>query len=241
MRSFKNIGMFLPTGVLALASLFCTSARTQNSAYDPASSATAVATSLPADVYPDSGYRLSLPKRDDMDDYGKRVFDELTDAAHREHTGLQTPAGIRLYSPKLAKPMSDVFLYLRTETGLGERLSEIAILVTAREMDNQYEWASHEPSGLKAGVEPNIIDVIKYSKPAVGLGEKETVIIAFGRELFAQRKVSPGTFAVALRLFGARGTVDLASLMSQYAATSALVNAFDMQLPEGRNRLLPAR
>jgi hypothetical protein len=48
--------MFLPTGVLALASLFCTGARTQNSAYDPASSATAVATSLPADVYPDSGY-----------------------------------------------------------------------------------------------------------------------------------------------------------------------------------------
>jgi 4-carboxymuconolactone decarboxylase len=108
-------------------------------------------------------------------------------------------------------------------------------------MDNQYEWASHEPSGLKAGVDPNIIDVIKYNKPAVGLGEKETVIIAFGRELFAQRKVSPATFAVALRFFGPGGTADLASLMSQYAATSALVNAFDMQLPEGRNRLLPAR
>lgn len=196
---------------------------------------------LPKDVYPDSRYRLPLPKREDMDDYGKKVFDELTDPEHGERTGLGTPAGIRLYSPRLAKPMSEAFRYLRTETGLGDRLTEMAILVTAREMDNQYEWASHEPAGLKAGVEPKIIEIIQYRKPTSGLGEKETAIIAFGREMFGQKKVSSATFAEALRLFGRRGTVDLASLMSQYAATSALVNAFDMQLPEGRKPSLPPR
>jgi 4-carboxymuconolactone decarboxylase len=235
----KTAGVILLAAVAGM--LLGANMHAQNPVHSTGSAGAPVADPLPNDVDPDSRYRLPLPKRDDMDDYGKKVFDELTDPDHRQHTGLRTPAGIRLYSPKLAKPMSDAFYYLRTETGLGDRLTEIAILVTAREMDNQYEWASHEPAGLKAGVEPAIIDIIKYNKSVVGLGEKETVIIGFGREMFGQKKVSSATFAEALRLFGRRGTVDLASLMSQYAATSALVNAFDMQLPEGQKPLLPPR
>src|ERR1700690_1194900 len=171
-------------GVVLLAGIVGVLASGSTNAQNPVSSAGAasIAAQLPKDIDPISRYRLPLPKRDDMDDYGKKVFDELTDPDYGERTGLGTPAGIRLYSPKLAKPMSEAFRYLRTETGLGDRLTEIAILVTAREMDNQYEWASHELAGLKAGVEPTIIDIIKYRKPVSGLGEKEGDIIAFGRE-----------------------------------------------------------
>jgi len=194
---------------------------------------------LPKDVYPDSRFRLPLPKRADLDDYGKKVFDELADPGRSSLVGLQGPSGIRLYSPKVAKPMSDVNTYLRTGTGLDGRLTEIAIMVTARAMDNQFEWTAHEIAGRKAGVEPAIIDLIKYRKPIAGLGEKETIIIRFGRELFDRKKVSPATFAEALRLFGQRGLVDLTSLMGHYAATSAILTAFDMQLPEGQKPLLP--
>jgi 4-carboxymuconolactone decarboxylase len=201
-------------------------------------------TPLPKDVYPDSRFRLPLPQRADMDDYGKKVFDELADPSRRSLVGLQGPAGIRLYSPRVAKPMSDVNTYLRTGTGLGDRLTEIAIMVTARAMDNQFEWNAHEIAGLKAGVEPAIVDLIKYRKPAYrkpaeGLGDKETVIIRFGRELLDRRKVSSVTFGEALRLFGPRGLVDLTSLMGHYAATSVILTAFDMQLPQGQQPLLP--
>jgi 4-carboxymuconolactone decarboxylase len=194
---------------------------------------------LPKDVYPDSRFRLPLPKRADMDDYGKKVFDELADPGRSSLVGLQGPSGIRLHSPRVAKPMSDVNTYLRTGTGLDGRLTEIAIMVTARAMDNQFEWTAHEIAGRKTGVEPAIIDLIKYRKPIAGLGEKETIIIRFGRELFDRKKVSSPTFAEALRLFGQRGLVDLTSLMGHYAATSAILTAFDMQLPEGQKPLLP--
>jgi len=181
-----------------------------------------------------------------MDDYGKKVYDELADPGRRSLVGLRGPAGIRLYSPKIAKLMNDANTYLRRDTGFGDRLTEIAIMTTAREMENQFEWAAHEIAGRKAGVEPAIVDAIKYRKPVelkpeAGLGEKETVVITFGRELFARRKVSSATFAHALRLFGERGIVDLTSLMGLYASTSALLNAFDMQLPEGQKPLLPPR
>jgi 4-carboxymuconolactone decarboxylase len=194
---------------------------------------------LPKDVYPDSRFRLPLAKRDDLDDYGKRVFDMLADPSRRSLVGLNGPAGIRMYDPRVAEMMNNANLYLRRETGFGDRLTEIAILTTAREMDNQFEWSAHEPAGRKAGVEPAIIDVIRFRKPVAGLGEKETLIIGFGRELFGQKKVSSATFAEALRLFGRRGVVDLTSLMAFYSATSALLNAFDMQLPEGQSPQLP--
>jgi len=198
-------------------------------------------TALPKDVYPDSRFRLPLPKREEMDDDGKKVYDRLADPGRKSLVGLQGPAGIRLASPRVAAILEDANVYLRRETGFGDRLTEIAIMTTAREMENQFEWAAHEKAGLEAGVEPSLIDVIKFKKPLAGVAEKEAVTIQFGRELFAQRKVSSETFAKALRLYGKRGLVDMVSLMSQYAATSALLTAFDMQLPEGQKPLLPLR
>lgn len=245
--TIKGISFFLLLATILLSG-GAVQAQSGAHASKPPSAATTLkpssqagAGALPADVDPDSRYRLPLPRREDLDDYGKQVFDKLTDPTRSQHTGIRTPAGIRLHSPHVADTMSAAYSYLRRETGFGDRLTELAILVTGREMDSQYEWAAHEPAALKAGVEPAIIDIIKNNKPVTGLGEKEAVIIKFGRELFGQRKVSSPTFAEALRLFGKRGVVDLASLMSLYVATSTLVNAFDMQMPEGRTPALPPR
>jgi 4-carboxymuconolactone decarboxylase len=192
---------------------------------------------LPKDVYADSRNRLPLPKREDMDDYGKQVYDKLS-----KGPGFTPP--LRFYSPKLAESMSATHYYLKFGTGLSDRLVEIAVLVTAREMANQYEWTQWESFGRKQGdprsVEPAIIDMIKYDKPVVGLGEKETAVIEYGRELFGQRKVSSETFAQVLRLFGRRGTVDLTELMAMYSATGVELDAFDQQLLVGQKPLLPA-
>jgi 4-carboxymuconolactone decarboxylase len=199
---------------------------------------------LPSDVYPDSHFRLPLPKREDFDDEGKKVFDKVADPNRRSLVGLQGPGGIRLWSPRVSEPNTAINNYLRWGTGFGDRLTEIAIMVTAREMENKFEWNAHEIAGRKAGVEPEIIDIIKYRKPApkgltAGIGEKEAIVIEFGRQLFRTKRVSQETFAETLRLFGRRGIVDLASLMTMYQATASLLNAFDMQLPEGQESLLP--
>jgi 4-carboxymuconolactone decarboxylase len=194
---------------------------------------------MPNDVYPDSRSRLPLPKKEDMDEYGKKVWDKVLDPSRPSLAGLQGPTGIRLWSPRVAEAYGDANTYLRSGTGFGDRITEIAIMTTAREMENQFEYTAHETSGLKAGVEPAIVDIIKYRKPLAGLGEKETIVIEFGRELFGQHKVSQKTYAEAQRIFGRKGLVDLVSLMAHYSATSALLNAFDMQLPAGQKPLLP--
>src|SRR6476620_4903224 len=57
---------------------------------------------LPKDVYPDSRNRLPLIKRENLDERGKKVYDESV-ADPRSLAGLQGPAGIHLYSPRLAE------------------------------------------------------------------------------------------------------------------------------------------
>ncbi len=198
------------------------------------------AAQFPQDVYPDSRDRLPMPKRADMDDYGQKVLDALP-------AGKQLPAtvhSIRLYSP-VARSLEEADRYLNFETGLPDPLVEIAILVTAREVDSQFEWTQNEPHARDPRnpyhLDPAIIDTIKYGKPVVGLGEKEAAIIAFGREMFGRKRVSSGTFAKVLRLFGRRGTVDLVELMTNYSAAAAELIAFDQQLKEGQSPLLPPR
>jgi hypothetical protein len=122
---------------------------------------------------------------------------------------------------------------------------EIAILVTARELDCQYEWTQWERFGRNPSdprhIEQSAIDIIKYERPVVGFGEKETAIVALGREMFGRRQVSSGTFAEVLRLFGRKGTVDLVWLMANYSIAAAQLTALDQQLQVGQKPLLPPR
>ena len=32
---------------------------------------------IPNDIYPESGFRLPLPERDELDDAGKKIYDRL--------------------------------------------------------------------------------------------------------------------------------------------------------------------
>lgn len=192
---------------------------------------------LPKDVDPDSGSRLPLITREELDDAGKKAFDAAS-ANPLSLAGLRGPTGIRMHSPKLAASPGGNN-YLRYETDLGRPLSELTILVTAREMNQQFEWTQHELEGRKVGLKQDVIDVVKYRKPLTGMGEKEAAIIQIGRELFQQKKLSPDTYANGLKIFGTKTMVDMVSLMGQYAGTAILLTTFDQHLPPNIKPLLP--
>jgi putative methionine-R-sulfoxide reductase with GAF domain/alkylhydroperoxidase family enzyme len=193
----------------------------------------------PEDVDAESGCRLPLPRREELDAEGQRIWDRLADPAGGSLRGLRGPGGIQLHSPDLARRSRPVNDYLRHQAGLGGRVRELAILVTARELGSQFEWAAHEPAALGEGISPEIIELIKFRRDTRRLAEADAVVIELGREIFGARKVAPATFARALALFGRRKLVDLVALMGNYAATAALLTAFDMQLDPGQSPPLP--
>ncbi len=217
------------------------SGRVSNGTFSATANGTSLTSkTLPVDIYPESGFRLPLPKREDLDEEGQKVYDKLTGSRKRVLSGLRGPSAIRLHTPKLAEKASALSRHLRYETGLSGRIRELAILVTAREMDSQFEWAAHEPKALEEGIPPEIIDVIKYRRNVAGLPETETVIIQFGRQLFGQKKVNSKTFARALKVFGPKELIILVSLMAHYSSTATLLTAFDMQLGPNQKALLPS-
>ena len=193
---------------------------------------------MPSDIDPQSGFRLPLPKREDLDDAGKQTFDRASTPGGNI-AGLQGPAAVQLYSTKTTTHLQALNRYLRFEAGIPPRIREIAILATAREMDSQFEWVAHEPEALKEGVPQAVIDAIKFRRSTDGFDATDAVVIALGRQLWRDHKVSSETFANAKAIFGPNKLVDLLLLMGNYAGTAALLTAVDMQLHKGTQPLLP--
>jgi len=201
----------------------------------------AVSAALPADIHADSLNRLPLIKREQMDENGKKVYDLHAGGAGKmvQRTG---PSTISLYSPGVAEPLRRLNDYLRRKNSLlGDQVTELAILVAAREMDSNYVWSAHEPTAQKVGVPQAAIDAVKFGKPLAGLGEKETVVIGVARQLFRDHKLDSATFAKTVALFGNQGTVELIAVMGDYIVNSMLLNAWDQHLPPERKPLLPPR
>jgi len=180
-----------------------------------------------------SGCRLPPVSRDDLDERGRAAFDRQLDPARGSIVGLRGPTGIRLHSPAIAENAQAMVRFFRTETLLDEQTREIAIITTARAHDSQFEWAAHAPVAAKVGVDEATIDAVRHNKPLDDLSERDALIIAVGRELFGERKLSQVLYDQALAHFGERGLVELITLMAMYAGTASLLAAFDMQLPDG--------
>ena len=186
---------------------------------------------LPAvEIYPDSGNRLPPVRQEDLDERGRRTYDAAVSAAGK----LRGVAAIRLHRSRV-----DV----RWESPLGRRLTELAILTQAREYHQPYEWALHEMEAVAVGLEPEIIDVVRYQRPMTrsvpGLGDREAVIIEMGREIFGELTLSPETYARALQLLGKSNLVDVVALMAQYAGTATRLTAVNQHLPPGWKDFLP--
>lgn len=176
----------------------------------------------PDDVHPDSRSRLPL-----RSPASRASVAEL-------HGRMLSPSGI---GPGVIRAWGAGQETL--EERVGRRLMQIAVLVTARAHDSQYDWTLNEPRALAAGVEPELIDVMRRGRPLDGAAEKDAALIAFGRELFGDHNVRAETYARAERAFGVRDLVDVVGLMGAHAADAAVLAAFDQRLPEGVEPLLP--
>jgi 4-carboxymuconolactone decarboxylase len=193
---------------------------------------------LPADVNPVTLTRLPQLTRDDLDDLGKAFYDEVVGDGPTPRTG---PVAMSLWSSGIAGPISDLNGFLRYNGDLSPRHTEVAILVAAWEIEQQYEYSAHEPAALRFGAPQEVIDTIKYDREPEGLSPEETVIIKLGRQLMREHKVDSEIFAEAVELFGRKGLVEMVTVMGDYVMVGMVLTTIDQHLPEDRPALLPPR
>ena len=143
-----------------------------------------------------------------------------------------------MHSPQvmsLARSMGD---YLRYHSAIGNTLSELAILVTAREWSQDYEWYVHEPIAVKAGIKPETTAAIADGRRPVGMTEDEEIVYDFCIELHHNRRVSDRTFERAQRKFGNKGVVDLTGINAYYALLAMELNVARYEPPAQARRLV---
>jgi len=196
---------------------------------------------FPDDVYEESCSRLPVPKREDLPEAAKEHYDYLHDPEGGTYAGIRGPGCIRLHSPELLVRGIPVSRYVRYEAEIPVDVRELAILVTGRAFDSQFEWTAHEPAALMAGVPKPTLDIIRDRKATEGLPEAHDVIITLGRRLWEERKTVPkDLYKRAIELWGPRMLVDILWLMGNYAWTASMIATFDIQVPLQKEPLLPA-
>src|SRR5580692_12681307 len=190
---------------------------------------------LPADLDPQSRARLPYLKKSDMDAKGQKIFETLPGAGKDDI--LRGPLAFAGYNPAVAQALHDLHDAAVPGATLDPHTRELAILVACRETNYNLEWNGHEASGLKAGIDAKVIDVVRNNRPLTGLDEKDATVIRFGRQLFGDKNVDSATFAKAVELWGKRGTMDMVAVMNTYAVSGYFAIAVNERSPEGKPEL----
>jgi 4-carboxymuconolactone decarboxylase len=186
--------------------------------------------SLPRDIDPVTFSRLPPVTAGDLDEEGKRLL-----AARTNYTPGPGPGHVSIYSPREI----DLGIPSGEKSPVGPRYFQLAVLITAREIDQQYEWTAHELMGRRQGLEQAVIDVVKYDRAATSLSDKDATLITFGRALFRDHRVSSELWEKMVSHFGRQRTVQLMMIMGEYFKAGFMMNAVDQHLPPGRESLLP--
>ena len=174
--------------------------------------------------------RIKLLSPDGMSADQKSVYDE---AIAGKRGSAPAPMMAWLNSPEMARHATRLGEVMRFDTIFPAKLSEIAILVTARHWTAHYEWYAHKRLALAGGMAPEIIDAIRDRRTPDFDDPKGKMIYDLAKSLHEGHGVEKGLYDEAVKLLSERGVVEVIGLCGYYTLVSMTLNTFEFGLPEG--------
>jgi 4-carboxymuconolactone decarboxylase len=171
---------------------------------------------------------------DTYDAAQKKAAEEFQAARKAPVSG---PFSILIRIPELMTANRMMGDYLRLKPSIGTTLSELVILITAREWTQDYQWHAHAPIALKQGISQEIIDAIAAGRRPTGMNEDQEICYDFTIELQRSKPVSDATYARALKRFGETGVLDIAGISGYYTNLAMTLNTARFPIPAGGQRL----
>ena len=179
--------------------------------------------------------RLTLLKPDEMNESQRATYEE---SIASKRGSPPPPMMAWLNSPDMAVHATRLGAFLRYDTSMPAKLSEIAILVTARHWTSHYEWYAHKRLALAGGMDITIIEDIRHRRVPHFDDPKGKVIYEVPRSLHETHQVPKPLYDEATALLGARGLVEVIGLCGYYTMVSMTLNTYEFDLPEGEVREL---
>jgi len=161
------------------------------------------------------------------------LVDSIRSGPRGQATQIRGPFAVFLHSPAYGQLAQQLGGYCRHKTQVPPRLSEFAILVTAKLWRAQYEWYAHVPHAERAGVTPHTIRALRRGRMPKSAPKDERAVYDFIRELYRRKRVGDKTYARLHALLGDDGMVELVGILGYYVLIAMSLNVFRMGLPEG--------
>ncbi|GAB2491286.1 carboxymuconolactone decarboxylase family protein [Comamonas humi] len=151
---------------------------------------------------------------------------------HGPRGALISPFVPLLRSPELMDHAQRMGEYLRYRSTIGQRLSELAILLVARQWTQQVEWAIHVPIALREGVSRDIIEAIAQGVWPADMRDDESLLYEFCMQLQRKQAVSDDLWQQAVQCFGEQGVVDLIGITGYYTFLAMVMNVACTAVPD---------
>jgi 4-carboxymuconolactone decarboxylase len=164
----------------------------------------------------------------------RRVHDRI---AGGPRGTVPAPLAVWLRRPDLAERAQALGQYCRYDSSLPARLSELAILLTARHWGSDYEWWAHEKHARAAGLADAVIEAVRAARKPGFERDDEEVVYEIVTTLYRERKLPDALYRRGLQARGEGGLVDLIGVLGYYALISMTINAFDVRPPDGASYL----
>jgi 4-carboxymuconolactone decarboxylase len=152
--------------------------------------------------------------------------------------GVVGPFIAALRSPELMTRLQRLGEYLRYRNALGPRLTELAVLITARAWSQPFEWAMHVGEAEARGIARATIAAIGRSRRPARMAADEAIVYDYLRELHATHAVSDGVYARAVAAFGESAVVDLTAVAGYYTTLAMILNVARTPVPPGERSSL---
>ncbi len=174
--------------------------------------------------------RIAPLDRDELSGRQRDLFDAI---AGPRGGVVRGPFAIWLRHPDLVEKANEFGNHLREGTDVPRKLSELAILVTARSWNARYEWFAHEEAAAKFGLDRNIIEAIRAEKTPDFQDPQEECVYKVTAELHRDKAVSDQTYGEAVAAMGEDQIIDLVAIIGFYTMVAITLNAFNAPLPDG--------
>jgi len=142
------------------------------------------------------------------------------------------PFAAWLHAPEFGDLAQALGAHCRYKTALPARLSEFAILCTARLWRAQYEWFAHAPMAEKAGVGRKTIDDLRAGRAPKSAQKDERAIYDFVQEIYKTRRVTDRAYKRVRAFLDDAAMVELVGILGYYVMISMTLNVFQMLPPD---------
>ncbi len=174
--------------------------------------------------------RLALIPEEKMNAPQRKLVDAIRSGPRGKFNN-GGPFAVWMHAPEFGDLAQELGGHCRYKTALTPRLSEFAILVTARLWRAQYEWFAHAPMAERAGVKLQTINDLRAGRAPKGAPKDERAIYDFIKELYRSKRVSDRSYARVHAVLGDAAMVELVGILGYYVMISMTLNVFRMLPP----------